>query len=233
MTVKACVFDAYGTLFDVAAAARNAAAEPGGDALAEVWPGLAETWRLKQLEYSWLRAVADDYVPFWQVTQDGLDYALELHGLDGAEDSPALRETLLGLYRRLDAYSEVPGVLRELKEAGYATAILSNGSHDMLDAAIDSAGIRAVLDGSYSVEDVGVFKPHDKVYAMAEDRLGMKGAEIAFFSSNCWDATHAARYGFSTVWVNRGGIPLDRVGAPPARIVRNLEGCAALVAGLA
>jgi len=229
MPIKACVFDAYGTLFDVAAAARNAAAAPGGEALAESWPKLAETWRLKQLEYSWLRAVADDYIPFWQVTQDGLDYALELHGLTDA----GLRKTLLGLYQRLDAYPEVPGILHDLKQAGYATAILSNGSKDMLDAAIDSAGIRDVLDGSYSVEDVGVFKPHDKVYALAEDRLGVRGAEIAFFSSNCWDATHASRYGFTTVWVNRGGLPLDRTGARPAKIVDSLAGCAALVAGLA
>ena len=229
MPVKACVFDAYGTLFDVAAAARNAAAAPGGEALAESWPKLAETWRLKQLEYSWLRAVADDYIPFWQVTQDGLDYALELHGLTDA----GLRETLLGLYQRLDAYPEVPGILRDLKDAGYATAILSNGSKDMLDAAIDSAGIGDALDGSFSVEDVGIFKPHDKVYALAEERLGVKGAEVAFFSSNCWDATHASRYGFTTVWVNRGGLPLDRVGKPPVRIVDSLDGCAALVAGLA
>ncbi len=228
MPIKACVFDAYGTLFDVAAAARNAAAAPGGEALAESWPRLAETWRLKQLEYSWLRAVADDYIPFWQVTQDGLDYALELHGLTDA----GLRETLLGLYERLDAYPEVPGILRDLKDAGLATAILSNGSKDMLDAAIDSAGIADVLDGAFSVEDVGVFKPHDRVYALAEERLGVTGAEVAFFSSNCWDATHAARYGFTTVWVNRGGLPLDRVGAPPAEIVDSLAGCAALVAGL-
>lgn len=229
MPIRACVFDAYGTLFDVAAAARNAAAAPGGGALADSWPVLAETWRLKQLEYSWLRAVADDYVPFWQVTQNALDYALERHGLEDA----GLRGTLLGLYERLDAYPEVPAMLRDLKEAGYATAILSNGSKAMLDAAIDSAGIRDLLDGTYSVEDVGVFKPHASVYALAEQRLGVTGAGIAFFSSNCWDATHAARYGFTTVWVNRAGLPLDRVGAPPARIVDSLDGCAALVAGLA
>ena len=229
MPIRACVFDAYGTLFDVAAAARNAAAAPGGEALADVWPKLAETWRLKQLEYSWLRAVADDYIPFWQVTQDALDYALDLHGLGDA----GLRATLLGLYERLDAYPEVPGVLRDLKDAGYTTAILSNGSSDMLDAAIDSAGLRDVLDGAFSVEDVGVFKPHDKVYALAEDRLGVTGDGIAFFSSNGWDATHAARYGFASVWVNRGGLPLDRVGARPARIVDSLEGCAETVAGLA
>lgn len=228
MPIKACVFDAYGTLFDVAAAARNAAAAPGGEALAQSWPQLAETWRLKQLEYSWLRAVANDYIPFWQVTQDALDYALELHGLTES----GLRETLLGLYERLDAYPEVPGVLAALKEAGYATAILSNGSTAMLNAAIESAGLKGLLDGAYSVEDVGVFKPHDTVYALAEQRLGLSGADIAFFSSNGWDATHAARYGFRTVWVNRGHAPLDRVGQPPAKIVHSLEGGAALVAEL-
>jgi 2-haloacid dehalogenase len=227
--IKACVFDAYGTLFDVAAAARNAAAEPGGEALAEVWPRLAETWRLKQLEYSWLRAVADDYVPFWQVTQDGLDYALDMHGLADA----GLRDTLLGLYRRLDAYAEVPEALRALKDAGYATAILSNGSPDMLDAAIDSAGLRDLLDDSISVADVGVFKPHRSVYELAEARMGAKGSEIAFFSSNGWDAAHAARHGFATTWVNRSGLPVDRVGAKPAKIVRSLDGCADLVAGYA
>lgn len=228
MTIKACVFDAYGTLFDVAAAARNAAAEPGGEMLADVWPKLADTWRVKQLEYTWLRAVADDYIPFWQVTQDGLDYALEMHGLQ----QPDLRDRLLGLYERLDAYPEVPNALSELKKAGYKTAILSNGSKPMLQSAIDSAGIGDVLDGCYSVEDVQVFKPHDRVYALAEDNLGVSGSEIAFFSSNCWDATHASRYGFTTIWVNRSGLPLDRVGKDPQKIVSSLKGAAQIVAAL-
>ena len=225
MKVRACVFDAYGTLFDVAAAARNAAAQPGNEALAGIWPKLAESWRLKQLEYSWLRAVADDYKPFWEVTQDALDYAMELHGLEDA----ALRGTLLGLYRRLDAYGEVPEMLAALKARGMATAILSNGSPDMLSAAVESAGIGAHLDEVLSVADVGVFKPSAKVYRLAEERLGVSGAEIAFFSSNGWDVTHAARYGFHAIWVNRAGAPLDRVGAAPARIVSDLSGVAALV----
>lgn len=224
--IKACVFDAYGTLFDVAAAARRAAGEPGGEALAEVWPQLAETWRLKQLEYSWLRAVADDYVPFSQVTRDGLDYALEAHGLTDS----GLRDTLLSLYQRLDAYPEVPAMLADLKAAGYATAILSNGSTDMLGAAVESAGLANLLDDVISVEGVQTFKPSSKVYALAEARMGVKGPEIAFFSSNGWDVTHASRYGFNAVWVNRAKAPLDRVGKPPREIVSNLRALNALIA---
>jgi len=225
MTIKACVFDAYGTLFDVAAAAREAAAAPGGERLAECWPQLAEIWRLKQLEYSWLRAVADDYKPFWQVTQDGLDYALATLKIE----DPAMRETLLGLYQKLSAYPEVPDMLAALKKGAFTTAILSNGSDDMLNAAIDSAGIRDVLDASLSVEAVGVFKPHRKVYDLVGARLDVQPAEVAFFSSNCWDATHASAYGFQTIWVNRAGAPLDHVGAEPAHIVSDLTAAAALV----
>lgn len=225
MPIKACVFDAYGTLFDVAAAARQAAEAPGGERLAECWPRLAEIWRTKQLEYSWLRAVADDYKPFWEVTQDGLDFALEALDID----DPAMRETLLGLYQRLSAYPEVPAMLAELKKSGYSTAILSNGSDDMLNAAIDSAGIGNVLDASLSVEAVGVFKPHRKVYDLVGARMEVAPAEVAFFSSNCWDATHASAYGFQTIWVNRAGAPLDKIGSAPAHIVSDLTAAAALV----
>ena len=228
MTIRACVFDAYGTLFDVAAAAREAAAAPGGERLAECWPQLAEIWRLKQLEYSWLRAVADDYKPFWQVTQDGLDYALEALGID----DPPMRETLLGLYRNLSAYGEVPAMLSALKDSGYSTAILSNGSEDMLNAAVESAGIGPVLDACLSVEAVGIFKPHRKVYDLVGAHMDVQPEEVAFFSSNCWDATHASAYGFRTVWVNRAGAPLDRVGAAPHHIVSDLSEAAALVRGL-
>jgi len=228
MTIKACVFDAYGTLFDVAAAAREAAAAPGGERLAECWPQLAEIWRTKQLEYSWLRAVADDYKPFWEVTQDGLDFAMAALKIDDA----SMREILLGLYQRLSAYPEVPAMLAALKKGGYSTAILSNGSDDMLNAAIDSAGIGEVLDASLSVEAVGVFKPHRKVYDLVGARMDVQPAEVAFFSSNCWDATHASAYGFQTIWVNRAGAPLDKIGAAPAHIVSDLTEAAALVEGL-
>lgn len=229
MPIKACVFDAYGTLFDVAAAARGAAAAPGGERLADCWPHLAEIWRLKQLEYSWLRAVADDYKPFWQVTQDGLDYALESLKID----DPDMRATLLGLYQNLQAYPEVPELLAGLKASGYQTGILSNGSEDMLASAVESAGLGGVLDAVLSVEEVGVFKPHRKVYDLVGARMNVAPKEVAFFSSNCWDATHASAYGFQTIWVNRAGAPLDRVGAAPSHVVSDLSAAAALVGGLA
>lgn len=163
-------------------------------------------------------------MPFWQVTQDGLDYALEAEGLTDA----GLRDTLLGLYKNLEAYPEVPAMLKALKGQGMTTAILSNGSMDMLDAAVSSAGIGEVLDAVISVEDVGVFKPDRRVYDLVGTKLGIEPAEVAFFSSNGWDATHASAYGFDATWVNRRGAPLDRVGAPPARQMDDLSGVPAL-----
>lgn len=225
MSIKACVFDAYGTLFDVAAAARNASEKPGNEALAAIWPQLAETWRAKQLEYSWLRAIAGNYKPFWDVTQDALDYAMELHGLS----DPEMREALLGLYFELEAYAEVPAMLAALKEQGMKTAILSNGSPDMLDAAVKAAGLEAYLDHVLSVDAVQTFKPHDSVYDLTGQATGLRPADMAFFSSNGWDVTHAARYGFRAVWVNRGGLPADRVGSKPSHTVRDLSTIATLL----
>ncbi len=218
MPIKACVFDAYGTLFDVAAAARIAAAEPGNEALVEVWPKLASDWRLKQLQYTWLRAVSDNHTDFWQVTQDGLDWALEASGIgDGT-----LRERLLALYWELQAYPEVPQMLMDLKAAGQITAILSNGSPDMLDGAVKSADIGAVVDSVLSVEDVGVFKPHASVYDLVPDRLNVAKDEVLFVSSNGWDAASAAAYGFETVWVNRAGEPIDRLYGTPHHVLYDL-----------
>lgn len=218
MAIKVCVFDAYGTLFDVAAAARVAAGEPGRGNLAEVWPALAEDWRRKQLEYSWLRAVTGDYVPFWEVTKDGLDWAMERAGLDDME----LRERLLALYWELAAYKEVPFMLAHLKAAGQACAILSNGSKDMLEGAVDSAGIGEYLDAVLSVEDVGIFKPSSKVYDMVGERFDCARDEVLFVSSNGWDAAGAAAYGFRTVWVNRAGLPMDRLMAEPHHVLSDL-----------
>ena len=160
MPITTAVFDAYGTLFDVAAAARALATEPGRGDLAAVWQKLAADWRAKQLQYSWLRAVTGDYISFWQVTQDGLDWALEANGLNDLD----LREHLLALYWELAAYPEVPAMLADLKSAGIATAILSNGSKDMLDGAVSSANLGDLLDAVLSVEDVGQFKPDARVY---------------------------------------------------------------------
>ena len=152
MPITTCVFDAYGTLFDVAAAARLAASEPDFAAIKDDWPAVAEHWRLKQLLYSWLRAVARAHTDFWEVTQNGLDWALEKTGHD---NDPALRKRLLALYWELQAYAEVPAMLAALKKGGMNTAILSNGSPDMLQGAVDSAGIGEVLDVSLSVQSVG------------------------------------------------------------------------------
>ena len=218
MAVSVCVFDAYGTLFDVNAAARRAAAEPGAAHLAEVWPALARDWRMKQLQYTWLRAVAGRHVDFWQVTEDGLDWAMEAAGLD----DDALRRRLLDLYRELDAYPEVPEMLARLKAAGIATAILSNGAPEMLASAVTSAGLGGVLDEVLSVEDVGVFKPHDRVYDLVIDTFGGPKRNVLFVSSNGWDAAGAAGYGFRSVWVNRAGEPVDRLYASPDHIMPDL-----------
>ncbi len=219
MTISTCVFDAYGTLFDVAAAARQAAAEPGGEKLAQIWPQLAEDWRAKQLQYSWLRAVTGEHTDFWRVTQDGLDWALDLRGLS---DDSALRERLLSLYWQLQAYPEVPQMLRRLKAAGINTAILSNGSPDMLQGAVQSANLAEVLDDVLSVESVGVFKPAPQVYDMVLQRFGVAKHHVLFVSSNGWDAAAAASYGFVTAWVNRAGLPIDRLPGQPNHVLQDL-----------
>ena len=227
MPIKACVFDAYGTLFDVAAAAREAAAERGREGFAKVWQKLANDWRLKQLQYTWLRAVADAHTDFWQVTQNGLDWAMEANGLEDAD----LRERLLALYFELSAYPEVPQMLATLKQAGFATAILSNGEPAMLKGAVDSAGVAEFLDDVLSVQDVGVFKPHPSVYQMVNDRFGTASNEVLFVSSNGWDAAHAAGFGFTSVWVNRAGEPMDRLPWKPAHVRADLTSIPELAAG--
>ncbi len=219
MAITTCVFDAYGTLFDVAAAARQAATEPGFEALASKWPELANHWRLKQLQYTWLRAVADAHCDFWDVTQDGLDWALEAVGLQGDN---TLRQRLLDLYWELQAYPEVPDMLKALKAGGLQTAILSNGSPPMLNGAMQSAGIGDVLDDVLSVESVGVFKPHASVYDLVQNRFGCARDEVLFVSSNGWDAAGASGYGFVTAWVNRAGEPMDRLPWKPAHVLPDL-----------
>ena len=219
MTITTVVFDAYGTLFDVAAAARQAAQEPAFSALKDRWMDVAGHWRSKQLQYSWLRAVTKTHTDFWEVTQNGLDWALEATNLHG---DVALRQRLLDLYWELQAYPEVPGMLAELKERGLNTAILSNGSPDMLDGAVSSAVLGNVLDAVLSVEDVGVFKPNAKVYGLVENRLAIPPDEVLFVSSNGWDAAGAAGFGFATVWVNRAGEPMDRLPWTPSHVLADL-----------
>lgn len=228
MPITTCVFDAYGTLFDVSAAARQAASEPEYAAIRETWPTLAEHWRQKQLQYSWLRAVTRTHADFWEVTQQGLDWALEKTGHAG---NARLRERLLALYWELETYPEVPDMLVELKASGMHTAILSNGSPAMLEGAVNSAGIGAVLDAALSVESVGIFKPDAQVYDMVGDHFGCDLSEVLFVSSNGWDAAAASGYGFETAWVNRSSEPMDRLPWRPAHVLHDLTGIPAL-AGL-
>lgn len=218
MPITTCVFDAYGTLFDVNAAARRVASEPGFEDLAKIWPQLATHWRNKQLEYTWLRAVTGAHTDFWQVTQDGLDWALDACNLA----NPDLRARLLALYRELDAYAEVPTMLSALKDAGFATAILSNGSPEMLESAVNSARITAVLDATLSVESVGVFKPAASVYDLVGQQFGCAKSDVLFVSSNGWDAGCATGYGFTTAWVNRTGLPTDRLPWQPSHELSDL-----------
>lgn len=224
MPITTCIFDAYGTLFDVAAAARTAAAEPGQERLAGIWPRLAEDWRLRQLHYSWLRTIMQDRVDFWLITQDALDWALAAQGIDDAD----LRDRLLALYRELAAYPEVPQVLDALKSAGLSTAILSNGTPGMLEAATRSAGIGAQLDALLSVEECGIFKPAREVYDMVGQRFGCAPGEVLFVTSNGWDAAGAAAYGFEVAWVNRAGAPVERLPGRPAHVLDDLTGVPAL-----
>lgn len=228
MTITTCIFDAYGTLFDVSAAAREAASEPGRETFAEHWPQISANWRLKQLQYTWLRAVTGDHCDFWQVTQDGLDWALEAAGLEDLD----LRARLLQLYWELSAYPEVPAMLEGLKAKGLSTGILSNGSPDMLAGAVDSAGLDPLLDDVLSVESVSIFKPARLVYDLVGARFECAPDQVMFVSSNGWDAASAAAYGFRTVWVNRAGEPVDRLPARPARILQDLRPLPTLVKDL-
>lgn len=214
--IKACVFDAYGTLFDVHAAAAALKQEIGPKA-----DQLSATWRTKQLEYTWLRSLMPAYTPFWQVTQDGLDYALEEAGLADRTD---LRQKLLDLYFNLAAYPEVPDMLAKLQAKGISTAILSNGSQDMLNGAVGSAGIADHLDAVLSVEAVGIFKPDPRIYQLVTDHFNLpERTSVAFMSSNGWDAAAAAHYGFQTVWVNRFGKPWERLEGTPKAVLTSLE----------
>lgn len=212
--VKACVFDAYGTLFDV-----HAAAAQCRDLLHGKADPISATWRQKQLEYSWLRSLMDGYTDFWTITQDALDYALSAHNLI----NPAVRERLLGLYWELSAYKEVPRTLAALQEGGFKTAILSNGSPDMLSAAVRSAGLAAYLDAVQSVDRLKIYKPHPSVYQLSVDQFNVEPRKICFLSSNAWDVAGAAHFGFQVVWVNRFANQPERLPGKPKSIMTDLR----------
>lgn len=226
--ISVCVFDAYGTLFDVNAAARRAASEPeNAAALAPRWQKLASDWRFKQLQYTWLRAITGAHADFWQVTGEALDWAMEAAALA----DPRLHAHLMDLYRALDAYPEVPQMLAQLKSAGLQTAILSNGSQGMLDSATSSAGINPLLDAVLSVDAVGIYKPAPQVYDLVGQRFGCDRASVLFVSSNGWDAAAAAGYGFETVWVNRHAEPVERLPWRAAHVLTDLRSIPDLAGG--
>ena len=204
--IDAVVFDAYGTLFDV-----NSAAARWREVLGPEAEAFSATWRRKQLEYSWLRSLMGAHADFWQVTTEALDFACERHAIADA----SLQQRLLETYRELSAYPEVPAMLRAIRDAGFKTAILSNGAPAMLLAAVEAAGLATQFDALLSVESVGIFKPHPSVYRLAVERLGAAAGRTCFVSSNGLDIAGAARFGFRAVWVNRAREPRERLPAGP------------------
>ncbi len=220
---RACVFDAYGTLFDVGSAVRQCA-----DALGEKALPLSLRWREKQLQYTWLRTAQGKYVDFSQVTREALEYALE----DLHLGRPGLAERLLHVFDRLDVYAEVPSVLRALKGARMRTAILSNGSPAMLAALVEHSGIGQWLDAVLSVDSVQVYKPDPRAYQLALDRLGITAKQVCFLSSNGWDAYGASSFGMRVAWCNRTSQPPERLPGQPDAQLQSLDGLPALL-GLA
>ena len=208
------VFDAYGTLFDV-----HAAALAHRDLIGAVWEKLSQTWRQKHLEYTWVHAMTGRDASFWSLTERSLDYAIAVSG-----GVPAgVREKLLAAYRSMRAFPEVPGVLAKLKARGAQLVILSNGDPDMLRDAVSSAGLDHVFDAVLSVRDAGIFKPDMAVYRLVIDRFGGVANDVSFQSSNRWDIAGAEVFGFRTVWVNRTGAPDEYPDMATDRTVADLN----------
>jgi 2-haloacid dehalogenase len=218
--IGACVFDAYGTLFDY-----NSAAARCKNVLGNDWQTLSDLWRRKQLEYTWLRSLMGRHTDFWHVTGEALDYALGVL----KRDDPGLRALLMQQYLNLDPYPEVPQMLERLKAKGMRAAILSNGSPTMLVAATNSAKLTQLVDTVLSVESAGIFKPHPSVYQLAVDKLGLPATRMCFLSSNGWDAAGAAAFGFRAVWVNRAGAPEENLPGRPERQIKTLAELPALL----
>ena len=211
--IKACVFDAYGTLFDV-----HSAVGKHRPRLGDVADPVSIVWRTKQLEYTWLRSLMGHHADFWKVTQDALDFAFDMHGID----NPDLHRDLMAAYLNLDCYAEVPEALSTLNNRGLKLAILSNGTPAMLDAAVNNAGLGDLIQENYSVEDVRIFKPDPRVYQLAVDGLSVGPEEIVFQSSNAWDAAGASAFGFKVAWVNRFGQSEERLPGHPDVEIKHL-----------
>ncbi|CAB5141255.1 Haloacid dehalogenase, type II (EC [Olavius algarvensis associated proteobacterium Delta 3] len=211
--IRACVFDAYGTLFDV-----HSAVGKYRQRLGDLADPVSLLWRTKQLEYTWLRSLMGHHADFWQVTRDALDFAFDMHHLK----DPELRKDLIDAYLHLDCYPEVPEALSTLKARGFKIAILSNGTPAMLEAAVTNSGLGGLIEQNFSVEEVGIFKPDPRVYQLAVDGLDVTSGEIVFQSSNAWDASGASAFGFKVAWINRFDQSAERLPGRPDAEIRSL-----------
>ena len=210
--IKAIVFDAYGTLFDV-----NSAAEKCKGKIGDKWEGFANFWRTTQLEYTWLRSLMKRHKDFWQVTEDSLDKSMKAFNVDGL-----MKNELLDLYKKLSPYSEVKEVLKNLKEKKYKLAILSNGTPTLLDELVKSNNLESIFDDLFSIEEVGIYKPDSKVYDMPIKKYQIKADEIAFLSSNTWDVSGGGNHGYNAIWVNRNKNIFDNLDYKPKNEVSDL-----------
>ena len=210
--VKAIIFDAYGTLFDV-----NSAAEKCKDKIGDKWERFANFWRTTQLEYTWLRSLMDRHKDFWQITEDSLDKSIKVFNID-----PSMRNELLNLYKILSPYKEVPETLKTLKEKKFKLAILSNGTPSLLDELVKSNHLDNLFDDIFSIEQVGVYKPSSRVYDMPIKKYNINKSEIAFLSANTWDVSGGGNYGYNSIWVNRNKAIFDNLDFKPKNEINNL-----------
>ena len=211
--IKAIVFDAYGTLFDV-----NSAAEKCKGKIGDKWEGFANFWRTTQLEYTWLRSLMKRHKDFWQVTEDSLDKSMKVFKVDSS-----MKSELLNLYKVLSPYSEVKEVLKKLKEKNYKLAILSNGTPALLNELVKNNNLENIFDDLFSIEEVGIYKPDSKVYDMPIKKYQIKAEEIAFLSANTWDVSGGGNYGYSAIWVNRNNSIFDNLDYSPKNEVKDLK----------
>ncbi len=210
--IKAIIFDAYGTLFDV-----NSAAEKCKDKIGDKWEGFANYWRTTQLEYTWLRSLMKRHKDFWQITEDSLDKSINVFKIDNS-----MRDELLDLYKILSPFKEVPEVLNSLKNKNYKLAILSNGTPSLLNELVRSNNLNDLFDDIFSIEEVGVYKPDSKVYDLPIKKYNIKKNEVAFLSANTWDVSGGGNYGFNSIWVNRNNNIFDKLDYKPNLEIKNL-----------
>ena len=211
--IKAIIFDAYGTLFDV-----NSAAEKCKDKIGDKWEGFANYWRTTQLEYTWLRTLMNRHEDFWKVTEDSLDKSMQIFKID-----LSMKNELLNLYKVLSTFSEVKGVLNELKKKNYKLAILSNGTPSLLNELVKSNNLDNIFNDIFSIEEVKVYKPHPKVYNIPIQKYQIQKNEVAYLSANTWDVSAGGNYGFNPVWVNRKNSIFDKLDYVPKYQIENLS----------